>query len=552
MRRDGLEETNGFRSLKCRVAHQPFLQSCHGVFTVIFGGITTSSHHRAGNGVSLLDDSVRAPSTGKSSFVGNVLALGGGTVLAQTIAVLVAPVTSRLFDPEAFGLAAVFGSIVGFFAIVSCLRYELAIMLPEDDVDAAALLGLCFILPAAISLLSLAAIACCGQLVLETLQASELVPYAWLIPLALFLQGILLPLRYWNSRHRRFHRLASVSVACGASGVAATIGAGCAGYTSGGSLVMAKLVTPICEVGALLWYLPRDVSYISRHCKARSMWRMARRYVKFPAFSALSGLVNTGSHQVPPILLAAFFGTAVVGLYSRALALVALPVMLVAQAVSQVFFQRAAEKKAAGEDLGQLVEQVCVRLTGLMTLPLLMVAIIGPDIFSVLFGIKWTEAGLYAAILVPYMFFVLITATLTSLFDVLECQGTEFLFNVLLLTSRVASLVLGAVLLRDVKAAVLLFSVVSALGYAWRAHYILSTVGVPLVRIVVSLRPYLVNAALPIAMTAAARWWVNLSSVYILAVALAVSAPCYIYLLRQDTHVRQAFWRFMRRIGVSR
>jgi O-antigen/teichoic acid export membrane protein len=225
--------------------------------------------------------------------------------------------------------------------------------------------------------------------------------------------------------------------------------------------------------------------------------------------------------------------------------------MLVAQSVSQVFFQRAAEKKAAGEDLGQLVEQVCVRLTGLMTLPLLMVAITGPAMFAVLFGIKWTEAGLYAALLVPYMFATLIASPLLNLFDVLERQGTSFLFNVLFLVSRVISLVLGAILLRDVKSALLLFSVVSALGYAWRAHYILSAVGVPFTRIVVSLRPYLVNAALPIALMAAARWWVHLGSVYLLAVALAVSAPCYIYLLRQDTHVRQAFLRLMTRIGVS-
>ena len=76
------------------------------------------------------------------SFASDVLKLAGGTAFAQALAILASPLITRLYGPEAFGLAALFTSIVGIVGVVACLRYELAIMLPKRDEEAANLLGL--------------------------------------------------------------------------------------------------------------------------------------------------------------------------------------------------------------------------------------------------------------------------------------------------------------------------------------------------------------------------------------------------------------------------
>ena len=75
------------------------------------------------------------------TFAENVLKLVTGSVIAQGIGVIVAPIIARLFAPEAFGVAALFASITGIIGVVACLRYELAIMLPKTDEEAANLLG---------------------------------------------------------------------------------------------------------------------------------------------------------------------------------------------------------------------------------------------------------------------------------------------------------------------------------------------------------------------------------------------------------------------------
>ncbi len=78
----------------------------------------------------------------QSSFAANVSKLITGSVFAQALGVLAATIVARLFAPEAFGVAALFASITGIIGVVACLRYELSIMLPKNDEEAANLLGL--------------------------------------------------------------------------------------------------------------------------------------------------------------------------------------------------------------------------------------------------------------------------------------------------------------------------------------------------------------------------------------------------------------------------
>src|SRR5512136_775326 len=89
----------------------------------------------------------------RSSFFTSVLKLVSGTTLAQLITILTAPIISRLFPPNAFGILSVFTSLITIVSVVICLRYEFAIVLPEKEEDAANLVGICALIALGISLL---------------------------------------------------------------------------------------------------------------------------------------------------------------------------------------------------------------------------------------------------------------------------------------------------------------------------------------------------------------------------------------------------------------
>lgn len=174
------------------------------------------------------------PST---SFAGNVLKLLTGSVFARGLGILVAPILTRLFAPEAFGVAALFASIAGIVGVVACLRYELSIMLPKTDEEAANLLGLSVCIVMIITFIIALIVFFAGEYVAYLLKAPELTKYLWLVPLSILISGILLSLNYWNSRTKHFGRLSMARIVSSTVTQTTKLGFGFAGYVSGGVLI---------------------------------------------------------------------------------------------------------------------------------------------------------------------------------------------------------------------------------------------------------------------------------------------------------------------------
>ena len=73
---------------------------------------------------------------GKGRFGRNVFTVMSGTVAAQMISILFAPLLTRIIPPEEFGKFALFTSINLIFLATVCGQYENAIQLPQKNEDA--------------------------------------------------------------------------------------------------------------------------------------------------------------------------------------------------------------------------------------------------------------------------------------------------------------------------------------------------------------------------------------------------------------------------------
>ena len=69
-------------------------------------------------------------------FVKHVLTLMAGTGVAQLLPILTMPILTRIYSQEAVGAWVVVIAVAGFVIPVASWRYDLAIMLPEDESDA--------------------------------------------------------------------------------------------------------------------------------------------------------------------------------------------------------------------------------------------------------------------------------------------------------------------------------------------------------------------------------------------------------------------------------
>jgi O-antigen/teichoic acid export membrane protein len=112
--------------------------------------------------------------------------------------------------------------------------------------------------------------------------------------------------------------------------------------------------------------------------------------------------------------------------------------------------------------LGPLVSSVHEKLAKIAMPPTLILIISGPELFSLVFGEQWRNAGEFARWMAPWLYMVFITSPLSTLFSVLEKQVQGMLFQLGLLLVRVVAIAVGA-WRGELMLAVILFATVSAL-----------------------------------------------------------------------------------------
>ena len=471
----------------------------------------------------------------QSSFTSDVIKLVGGTAFAQALAVLASPVLTRIYGPEAFGIAALFTAVTGIISVVACLRYEQAIMLPKREEEAANILGLSLLIAATIALFLVPVLWLGQEPLLRLLNAQGLAPHRWLVPLAVFLSGVFMALNYWNSRTKRFGRLSVARVNASISTTGTQIGLGLAGYNAGGTLIMAGILGSIVSTLVLGGQILRDDGKIFReNIHLELMKEELRRYRKFPIVDTWSELLNSISWQLPIFMLSAFFSPTVVGFYSIGTRVLQLPMSLVGGSISQVFFQRAAEANAEGT-LSLLVENAFRVFATLGLFPLLMLTLIGKDLFVIFFGTSWAEAGVYAQILSIWTFFWFVSSPLSTVYYVLEKQEFALKLNLANFITRFLSIGIGG-LLGDPRISIFLFAISGLLVYSYLLITILKFAGVPIVKAIdIIVRNLKIFS--PIGIIIVALKVFSIDPMIQVAFAITLSVIYYAYLIKKDPMV---------------
>jgi O-antigen/teichoic acid export membrane protein len=219
-----------------------------------------------------------------------------------------------------------------------------------------------------------------------------------------------------------------------------------------------------------------DGSLFRRGIRWEGIWTGLRRHKKFPLYGMTSALLNSVSWQLPSLLLQLYFSSTVVGLYALGNRILRLPMALIGSSISQVFFQRAAKTEREGH-LAATVESAFRRLATLSLAPLVILSVVGREAFTLVFGSRWAEAGIYAQILAPWTLFWFLSSPLSTVFAVLERQEFGLKLDLVIFCSRLVSLMVGG-RLQNARLALALFSASGVLIYAYYSFAILKVSGV--------------------------------------------------------------------------
>jgi len=473
----------------------------------------------------------------RSTFVSDVLKLVSGSASAQILTILTAPLIARLFAPAAFGAAALFVSITGVISAVVGMRYELSIVLPEKDEDAVNAMAVSFSFILLTSGLTVVLIRFAGSWMLRVLHAPEVHAYLWLVPVMVFLNGIFAALGYWNTRKKKFGRQTLALFAGAVFFVGAQIGAGLAGHRSGGTIIVATLLSVLLTTSLLGWQTWRECWGLFAHSvRPRRMVATLKRYSSFPKYSMASAMLNNLGWQIPTFMLSAFFSATVVGHYAIGNKVLRIPVNLIGANIATVFFQHASESRHQGT-LGESVNKVFKYLIAIFVFPSLLLCVIGKDLFLVAFGSRWAEAGVYTEILSIYVLLWFMAVPLGIALNVLEKQALELRLVVLVLLARVAALYVGG-RLGNARLTLALFSVAGIAVYGYYCLVVLRLCNVSLSKVgrVLSAN---VGTFLPAGLVVAALKYAGVPPPGIVAVSVVLLALYYLNLVRTDAAGRE-------------
>jgi O-antigen/teichoic acid export membrane protein len=191
--------------------------------------------------------------------------------------------------------------------------------------------------------------------------------------------------------------------------------------------------------------------------------KLLKKYQDFPIFRTPQLLLNNLSTNLPIILLTALSGPASAGLYGLGARVLKLPAIVVSEAVSKVFEQKVAETANSGKSIYQLIFKTTIILSIVGILPFVLIIVIGPRLFSWVFGSEWFAAGQYARWLALWLFFSFINRPSVKAIPVLFIQKQYLIFEISSLILRIISMVIGFLITKDDIITIAIFSIVNAL-----------------------------------------------------------------------------------------
>lgn len=486
------------------------------------------------------------------NFAANVLKLTTGNVFAQVLAVAAMPVLTRLFAPGAFGIAALFVSIVTVLSILSCLRYELSIVLAETDEDAANLLGLSICAVLMITAITGVIVVIGGDKISEFVKVPEFKKYLWVLPLSVLINGFFIAFSYWNTRFKVFGRISFARGIMSATEQGSKLVSGFLGFVGAGILIGGYVLGRTVSTGVLGRYIwKHDRTLIKKSLRWSKIFEGMKRYKKFPIFTSWAIIFNNVSFQLPVWVLTVFFMPSVVGFYSVGDKVLRLPVFMIGLAISQVFLQKASEIRNSGEELSRTVEGLFKRLVALSSVFFVFLMLNGKDVFVLIFGSRWAEAGVFIQILSLSIFFSFITSPLSILFSVLERQGSSLVFNIVYFAISIVSLVTGC-LTGDPKIAILLFAAARIFAYTGLCMWLFGLSGVPRARFPYHIAKYLFCCAVALGPMILLKWVFNMGSLIVLAAGAIGVVAYYFYIFVTDRQLKELVTASTKRLkGVS-
>lgn len=239
----------------------------------------------------------------------------------------------------------------------------------------------------------------------------------------IFLTAELTNLQYWFNRTSKYKALAFNRAQITISTVVVQMGLALLGLSGMWGLLVGIIVA---QFGCYLNLL-RQSGDLRQPVAPGTMSKkeLAFRYRKMPLLNGPNAFIDSVRMNGIALLIG-YSSAASLGAFQTAWTTLEVPIGLINGAIAQVYFQKMAAMERG--DLAPLVKDITIRAIKLGAVPFIALWIIAPWIFPFVFGPQWTQAGVFARALTPWLFMQLISSPISNIFVVTERQQILLVF----------------------------------------------------------------------------------------------------------------------------
>jgi O-antigen/teichoic acid export membrane protein len=352
-----------------------------------------------------------------------------GSVAAQALPLLAAPLLARLYAPDAFGEFGLYVAVTSILAAFANLKYDHAVLLAKNSVAAFHVFVICVMSTATIAVLMSLVILLAPDAWFGSRLFSVNRTHAVWLPVSFILASLTQALISILFRGEQFGAVAKVRVSNAVMTTGFTLSLGF-WMPTGTALIVSSIAGQGFGVAMLL--LLRDSSQpFFTSLRWSLLARCSTRYRRFPVFTAPSDLLNALATNLPLLFIGSIYGVATAGAYALAQRTLGMPLMLIGAAFCDAYRQSAAKSFAEEGSYWRITIRTFRTLGLIAIVPAVVCAMSAPWLFAIVFGEQWALTGEIVQMLTAVYFFRFLVSPLSYNFYLANRHSEDLMLQCL-------------------------------------------------------------------------------------------------------------------------
>ncbi|MCI8547855.1 MAG: oligosaccharide flippase family protein [Bacilli bacterium] len=358
-----------------------------------------------------------------------------GSLIAQAIAILISPITTRIYTPEQLGVYTLLLTVVTLFGPVLSAKIEMAIVTEKEEEKIYPIIVLSAIMCIILSIITI--ILYTIYIIITNQFNKEYILYLIIIFVYLVITGFSNILISYNNRNKDYEIISTVYVI---RTIIQNLGLVVFGIMK--FSIIGMLISQV--VGSLFGLRKQSEKLIPNWNKLKSvkkedLKKVLKNNYKLILYTTPATLCNSGSYSLINFFITALYGATIFGYYSISFRILGIPLSLVSTNVSKVFFERASNEINQTGKFNNTFKKISLLLLMIAIPMIVLLVLLAPFICKIVFGEEWIIAGQYIQILV-FMFGIrLVVSAISPALVIAKKQDVEMKMQITFLVASIMS-----------------------------------------------------------------------------------------------------------------